>query len=649
MTTPTTAVLDATEITQAVQDLQHSVTLIAGKATVIRAYVSGTFGPAAAVSGALKLVRSPTDPGFTVLSANTVSVNPSVPQDLATRRGDITLSLNFLLPPALTTEGALSVRSLTLTDTVSGNPVRVSAPANGPTVWFHNSPPLRVKVFGLRYEGGDVPGTHTPRDLDYTALISWLKRAYPVAEVISSHTVIDVTADVPFTCNDTNAQLAAIRALDISAGGDPRTHYLGQAADGGFFMRGCSSGVPAAPDPATVASSPCGAADWGWDFDGAYSDWYGGHELGHTFGRRHPGFCGESPDDLLGYPFPNGQLADGAGTFAGLDVGDPSLGVPMTAMAGVVWHDVMTYCNRQWLSSYTYEGIRQRLLAEEAMVTDGAEVAEPAPAPQAPAAAGGHPAGEALSVTTRSSGGRPDERFPKLSVTAVAPAQAIRAMRREEGGPEPDTERLVSVVGTVNLTRRAGGIRFVNPVSAAVTQPAQATPGAGAAGAGPNGEAPVVLRVQQTDGAPARDFPVTVKLGSDPNPGEERTGLVDAVVPVGPSPASIELLIGGQVVDTFRPGGTPTPLLSARHAGAADGAFALTLDFGSQVPEPGQTFAAQVSTDDGITWQTIGVGLKDPAIKIDRGQFQPGQRVQLRIITTNGFTSSTSDVESFQV
>ncbi|MBB4981110.1 hypothetical protein GGE06_002018 [Streptomyces sp. SFB5A] len=31
MTTPTTAVLDATEITQAVQDLQHSVTLIAGR------------------------------------------------------------------------------------------------------------------------------------------------------------------------------------------------------------------------------------------------------------------------------------------------------------------------------------------------------------------------------------------------------------------------------------------------------------------------------------------------------------------------------------------------------------------------------------------------------------------------------------------
>ncbi|MFF0416109.1 hypothetical protein ACFYUY_37480 [Kitasatospora sp. NPDC004745] len=642
MTTPTTAVLDATEVTQAVQDLQHSVTLIAGKTTVVRAYVSGTIGPVTGVSGTLTVLRSPTDPGSTVRSVNTLTLDPNAPLDLPTRRADADLSLNFLLPPALTAEGALSVRSLTLSDSLTGAPVPLSVPANGPTVWFHSSPPLRVRVFGLRYADGDPPTTHTPRDLDYTALISWLKRAYPVAEVISSHTVIDVTAAAPFVCNDTNAQLAAIRALDISAGGDRRTHYIGQVADGGFFMRGCSSGVPAAPDPATVASSPCGAADWGWDFDGVYSDWYGGHELGHTFGRRHPGFCGESPDDLLGYPFPNGQLADGPATFAGFDVGDPKLGVPMAAMAGVVWHDVMTYCNRQWMSSYTYEGIRRRLVAEEALAVGGPQPA-PVPAPPAPVPAAA-PAREELRVT-RSYGGRPDERFPQLSVTAVAPAPAARAMHREAvGGPEPAGEQLVSVVGTVDLTRREGGIRFVNPVTAAAAQPDQA-----AEGAAPNGEVPVVLRVRQGDGAPARDFPVTVKLGSDPDPGEDRTGLVDAVVPVGPSPASIELVVGGQVVDTFRPGGPPPPLLAARHAGSADGAFGLDLDFGGRVPEPGQTFAAQVSTDGGVTWQTIGVGLKDPRVQIDRRQFQPGQQVQLRIITTNGFTSSTSDVESIRV
>ncbi|MFB7948949.1 hypothetical protein ACFC6L_29000 [Kitasatospora phosalacinea] len=555
MATPTTAVLDATEVTQAVQDLQHGVTLIAGKATVIRAYVSGTFGPAARVSGALELVRSPTDPGVTVLSSNTVPVDPGVPRDLATRRGDITLSLNFLLPPALAAEGALSVGALALTDTVSGNPVPVGAPANGPTVWFHHSPPLRVKVFGLRHEGGDVPGTHTPRDLDCTALVGWLGRACPVAEVIASRTVIDVTADVPFTCNDTNAQLAAIRALDISAGGDPRTHYLGQAADGGFFMRGCSSGVPAVPDPATVASSPCGAADWGRDFDGAYSDWYGGHELGHTFGRRHPGFCGESPDDLQNYPFPNGQLADSPDTFVGFDVGDLALNLPMRASPGVQWHDVMTYCNRQWISSYTYEAIRRRL-ADENALTAGAPVPEsppatpaplpedaPAPPPVVPVAGPGGPAAP--------TGGRPDERFPQLSVTRAAAPQAGMAVPAVEA--PAGAERLVSVVGTVNLTQRQGGIRFVNPVSPLAAQPA------GSGGPGPNGETPVVLRIEQADGGAPREVPVPVKPASELAPGADRTGLVDAVVPVGPSPAAIELLVGGQAVDTFRAAGAPPP------------------------------------------------------------------------------------------
>ena len=48
-------------------------------------------------------------------------------------------------------------------------------------------------------------------------------------------------------------------------------------------------------------------------------------------------------------------------------MGDASLGISMRALPGPQWHDVMTYCDRQWMSSYTYDGIRQRLLAEDAL------------------------------------------------------------------------------------------------------------------------------------------------------------------------------------------------------------------------------------------------------------------------------------------
>ncbi|MFJ2865953.1 hypothetical protein [Kitasatospora sp. NPDC087314] len=638
MTTQTLAVLDATEVTQAIQDLQHSVTLIAGKVTVIRAYVSGASGPATGVNGTVTLLRSPADPPITVSSANTVSLDPATPKDVPTRRADASLSLNFVVPSALTAEGALSVSSIALTDTMTGAAVPFSGSANGPTVWFKQSPPLRVRVLGLRYTMGNPPVTYTPQDIDYTFLISWLKRAYPVADVIEApHTVIDVTATPPFQCTDTNAQLAAIRALDISAGGDRRTHYLGQAADGGFFMRGCASGVPATPDPTTVASSPCGAATWGWDFDGTYADWYGGHELGHTYGRKHPGFCGESKDDLQNYPFQNGQLANDANSFAGFDVGDPQLNLPMTARPGVSWHDVMTYCDSQWPCSYTYEGIRQRLLAEDSLATGA-----PAPTPVAPLREAAHE----LRVTTRSAGGRPDDRFPQLSVTtAPTPMSAADEATRGAG---PDAGQLVSVIGTVNLTQRAGDIRFVNPVSAAAQQPAQPAPAGQPDGAGPDGGVPVVLRIRQAGGAPPQDFPVTVKLSSDPEPGQDRTGLVDAVLQVGADPASVELLVGGQVVDTFRPGAPAPALRGARPTTAQDGNIGLALDFGP-APQDGQTFATQVSTDGGRTWQTVGVGLKNPMITIDRSQFPRGTAVQVRVISTNGFTSTTSDIQSFQV
>ncbi|MET7645870.1 hypothetical protein ABZS83_20005 [Streptomyces sp. NPDC005426] len=646
MTTPapTHATWEATEVTQSVQDLQHRVALITGKVTVIRVYIRGTSGPATGVRGTVTLVRSTTDPGVKVTSVNTIALDPDATQDLAARRADANLSLNFLVPPSLTAEGPLSVSSVTLSDALTGAALPLAATGTGPTVLFRTSPPLRIRVFGLRYTLGSPPVTFSPEDRDFTALVSWLKRAYPVAEVINSHTVIDAAAAPPFKCEDTNAQLAAIRALDISAGGDRRTHYLGQVADGGFFLRGCSSGLPASPDPSTVASSPCGSASFGWDFDGTYGDWYGSHELGHTFGRRHPGFCGESADDRQNYPFQDGQLADGPDTFVGFDVGDPALNLPMKARPGMQWHDVMTYCDRQWVSSYTYEGIRRRLVAEDSLVA-GAPPPEGTPAAAAPTPA-------PLTVfpvagPPEPAGGRPDERFPNLSVTRVAPEAEERAFRA--AGAAPEGEQLVSVVGMVNLTQREGGIRFVNPVTPLAAQPAQLV-GAAPDGetAGPDGGTPVVLRILQADGTAPREIPVAVKPASELGPNDDRTGLVDTVVPVGPSPEAIELVVGGQVVDTFRPGSAPPALRAARHASAGDRAFGLALDFDNG-PEAGQTFAAQVSTDGGSTWQTIGVGLKEPLIQVDRSQFRPGQQVQLRIITTNGFTSSAADIQTIQV
>jgi hypothetical protein len=355
--------LDAIEVTQAVQHLSLAVPLLAGKRTVVRLYLSYYTTPGITVEGQIAVRQAPTDPLVTIPSLNTVTLDPTQAGSIPPKRDNVTRSLNFLLPTTQTSEGPLIITIASITNTATGLPVAVGCEAR-PTLWFHATPPLRVRVLGMRYTQGNPPVTYIPRNLDFDLLDSWLGRAYPVAQVVSSRVLVTATTAPPFSCGDINAQIAAIRALDVAAGEDPRTHYYGMVSDGGFFMRGCAAGIPSGPAPATVASGPTGAGTWGWDFDGSYGDWYGGHELGHTFGRFHPGFCGESQDDLANYPYDNGQLGGSDASFAGFDVGDPANGVPMTALPGTVWRDVMTYCSNQWLSAYTYLGVRRRLIAE---------------------------------------------------------------------------------------------------------------------------------------------------------------------------------------------------------------------------------------------------------------------------------------------
>jgi hypothetical protein len=357
--------LDAIEVTQAIQDLSQSIPLVAGKPSVIRVYLSNYSAAGRTVAGELSLRKGPSDTPVTVASANTVFLDPAQAGNLAAARGDVTRSLNFVVPETCTADGPLNITMASITATGTGAAVPFGHERR-PTVRFITSPPLRVRILGLRYQQGNPPVTFIPRSLDFALLVSWLGRAYPVGQVISSQAIIDATAAVPFSCGDINAQVAAIRALDMSAGADSRTHYYGMVYDGGFFMRGCAAGIPATADPSTVASGPTGSGTYGWDYDGSYGDWYGGHELGHTFGRKHPGFCGETMDDLQNYPFPHGQLSDSDNGFVGFDVGDPVQGLPMTALPGQSWHDVMTYCNYEWLSPYTYRGILDRLIAEGA-------------------------------------------------------------------------------------------------------------------------------------------------------------------------------------------------------------------------------------------------------------------------------------------
>lgn len=601
--------LDAIEVTQAVQDLAQSVPLLAGKRTVVRVYLSRHAGSPANVQGVIAVRQHPLDPPVMVASENTATLDPANAGNVTLLRTDENRSLNFVLDPAQTAEGPLTIELAEVTRP-NGTLVDVEV-RHQRTVFFHRTPPLRLRIVGIRYRyqasATSEPVTHIPANIDYSRILSWLHRAYPVAQVVSSQVVVDAPGgpifdeDNEFGCGTINAHVAAIRALDVDSGFDARTLYYGLVGDGGFFMRGCVGSE-------WVSCGPTGTATWGWDFDSSYGDWYAGHEIGHSLGRPHPGFCDQDGTDPQ-YPFPSGQLSNSDDGFCGFDTGDPLGGIALTSLPGTVWHDVMTYCDRQWLSPYTYRQMRLQLFA-----VDGQ-----------PAAAGSGPGAGAIGG---GGGGRPDQR--RLS-SRVSP----RTARTAASTAGAAGERRVSVVANVNLTRRGGAIRYVNPVEnlrPSVEDPTSA----------------VWLVVRGGNGEELRRMALAVTVNPERDTGDDQRALLDAVIAVPGDAAAVELHVGGQLADTFQAGAAPG-LREARVAARTPGGLAVAAEADREVGGPPPTYAVQVSRDGGTTWETVAVGLHEPSFELDRSNFAPGTQVQARIVASSGFDRAVVATETIRL
>lgn len=370
------------EVTQAIQNMAHDVRLIAGKAAAVRVYLAPRgVSSNLRVRGEIVVSAAPGAPGAYVPSANEIVLRASKHPALGAQRRDAALSLNFLLPdpPA----GPMTVR-LKRVSGLAGAELAVAPDGNVRQVGFASAPVLRVRALGIRY--GDPrqnpPPHHAPDPTHFAHLRSFLTRAYPVSRVEWNQAVIDAPANfVPPFSGPTlpngfdplwwtllgilHQHMLTIRQADMDAGWDPRTHYYGLVSDHAGFFRGAANDVPTASAPNTIAVGPCGRAGAGfWDDDGSYGDWYGAHELAHTFGRFHPGFCGQGNDDDR-FPHAKGHISDAGQDCIGFDVGDPALDLPMRAYPREAWADFMTYCDRQWVSKYTYDGLYDRLVAEE--------------------------------------------------------------------------------------------------------------------------------------------------------------------------------------------------------------------------------------------------------------------------------------------
>jgi hypothetical protein len=358
------------EVVQAIQDLNNTVVLVAGKRTFVRVHVASNAN-LEQVGARLNGFRNNQPLGFALLPLNpggTINVvtNPD--------RANLNDSFYFELP-----YNWISAGPITLVAEV--NPFGDQPETNLNNNTFSLTPnfqathPLRVLLINYQYKWG-VGGTLvSASDLDLDLLESQLRRMYPISSLIVRRRVFldEETTSVP-KASYVNTQLAALR--DIFEGDWSGWKFYGMVSDSQGFMRGKASDIPG-----DSAAGPAGPppVDWNWDTDGSYADWYGAHELGHTLGRYHAEFCNAS--DGVPYPYPDAIIGGDAGNptrFYGFDHGDPANDLPLQVIPPT-WTDIMAYCANEWVSDYTYEGmhsyIQSNLPAQAVAEADDTQLA----------------------------------------------------------------------------------------------------------------------------------------------------------------------------------------------------------------------------------------------------------------------------------
>jgi hypothetical protein len=97
--------LAGVEVTQAIQDMLGSVPLFANKKTVIRVYFNYAGSQPITVSGNLNV----TGHSGSIGSANQLTLDPTDTGSLSDKRNDVSKSLNFVIPPALTGVGTINI------------------------------------------------------------------------------------------------------------------------------------------------------------------------------------------------------------------------------------------------------------------------------------------------------------------------------------------------------------------------------------------------------------------------------------------------------------------------------------------------------------------------------------------------------------
>lgn len=393
--------IEGLEVTQAIQNNSNDVPLVRGKRAVARLFASSDGVSIDGLQAHLYRLNS----GGTVIDGPLFPINLEraalfmrVQSD--PDRDNISDSFTFFLPPDWLDGSELRLRAELNPYRFPLEPTYVDNVLTTSNLPIETSP--RIEARFVLFEYASTSGDRfKPRFReDYQQTVSWIRRTYPLASAAggpfdtspgfrpSYRRVFneDLGANIDRSIDPAPADTECGRRMRLDEDDDEfissgdrnlcaswfvvcpaldtlraaeelptEIRQVGMVADDLGFPRGwaCGNGN---------VSTPSGPGDFGWDFDGSYADWYGGHEVGHGQGRGHPSQgneeCGHSASDP-GFPWTGAQI--GGPGFRGFDIGSPGLNpLLIPRVYSNEWHDMMSYCMApgQWISDYTYEGIR---------------------------------------------------------------------------------------------------------------------------------------------------------------------------------------------------------------------------------------------------------------------------------------------------
>ena len=695
-----TATLDWIEVTQAIQDLNNSVPLIAGKVTLVRAYLTLNSGssPSPLKEGKLVVQPSSGPPIIINLINSPFLTNQS---QIGPKRLNLNATLNFFLPLLPAGQYQLAIDNSLINH--DGWTIPCTNCTTQRPMALLQSPKLKIVLVPVIYKSDTDPTfkTDEPQNKEYDLIRSWIKRAYPIASDPSllkiddeRNDLLEINVDdlsesdpqksaesnyLKATADVTNAVVKTDRLLMENL---LSTHYVGVVSDHNpngttgnaeYFKAGKTTIMgypqPALQDyfgqPGSVATGQRGLAKppWAtilggnatyWDSDGSYGDWYIGHELGHTLGRPHAigsggtsnTLCDTSLEDPEPLPpgHPNGQLSDSTNTFIGYDSGDVALQISPQLLPGPQWHDVMTYCVKQWLSDVTYNEIRCRLHVENG---------EPCPAPPGPDST--PPAAPTnLRISDVQNNGISSNvhsvRFVGQQKMVIVAAQeewtaAVRTAETSDlpelAGSEKQPTEYLSILATVNIKNGTGKIVRIAHVGRKPTD------------VGQKDSTAQIQFLDKNRTVIASPFAVTVPTNAHSLSLNGQTDWVTVEVPRPAGIDTIQLLIKGIVVDLRVVSPNPPTVSNIHRADPQEETipgdsvvFAWDADdIDKNTPAFAKdrlTYSVGLSRDSGATWKTIAVMLRNQKHAVPLKRLTGISAVMVRVTADDGFNTTTT-------